>query len=373
MPASGRHRVDGLKKGGLRMGDRTLVAGLTSRQTSYTYNSMNQMTAAGNTTFTYDSNGNTASKTESQNTTNYTWHYENRLTKIDNPSGDDYVYEYDGDGMRVRSGHDSGQGNVWDTCFYYDTGAPLYAYLFESDNAKTMTVAYTLDEDGDLICQRRGGSTYCHVYDELGSTRQLLNSNQATTDSYSYYAFGETRSSSGSTANPFKFVGQEGYCDDASTPFQYLRARYYAPAYGRFLSVDPEAPWSEAYRYVSSSPLTYTDPSGLGKRACHFKCYLIWKIWCTVFGDDCEVGYKLCMDECNGKYKPIEFHCPYPADPNCTTYAGTKECQECCSRELKKCEKKGEKWFTVCNTAYQNCWQKCQGLTPPYPAPKAPD
>lgn len=113
--------------------------------TTYTYNDMNQMLTAGSATFEYDANGNTARKTEGANVTNYTWDYENKLTKIDNPSGDDYVYEYEGDGMRVRGGHDSGGGTVWDTRFYYDTGAPLYSYLFEADDAQNMQVAYTTD------------------------------------------------------------------------------------------------------------------------------------------------------------------------------------------------------------------------------------
>jgi len=171
------------------------------------------------------------------------------------------VYEYDGDGTRVRSGHDSGQGNVWDTRFYYDTAAPLYSYVFESDDAKNMTVAYTIDPYGDLVSQRRNSATYYHLYDRLTSTRQLLDSNQATTDTYSYYAFGEVRTSSGSTTNPFKFVGRLGYYDDPTTDFQYLRARYYAPAYGRLLRRDPLGEDSRDYLY--HSPLAGVDPSGM--------------------------------------------------------------------------------------------------------------
>ncbi len=258
-------------------------------QTSYTYNNMNQMTVAGSASFTYDSNGNTASKTESQATTNYTWHYENRLTKIDNPSGDDYVYEYDGDGMRVRSGHDSGQGNVWDTRFYYDTAAPLYSYLFESDNDKTMTVAYTVGPAGNLVSQRRNNATCYHVYDTLGSTRQLLNSNQAATDTYSYYAFGEVRTSSGSTANPFKFVGRLGYYDDPSTDLQYLRARYYAPALGRFLTTDPIGIAQPDFRYVGSRAVLGVDPSGL---------VTFWQAWCGSKRETClKVYHALYIDK----------------------------------------------------------------------------
>jgi RHS repeat-associated protein len=345
-------------------------------QTSYTYNNMNQMSAAGNITFTYDSNGNTASKTENQATTNYTWNYENALSKIDNPSGDDYVYEYDGDGMRVRSGHDSGQGSVWDTRFYYDTAAPLYSYLFESDNDKNMTVAYTIDPDGNLLSQRRNNATYYHHFDDLGSTRLLTDASQGVTDTYDYFAFGEIQSSTGSTPNPFKFVGQLGYYDDPSTEFQYLRARYYAPAHGRFASVDPAAPWGDAYQYVLNSPAAYCDPSGLGKRACHFWCWVTWKVWCPHFGrgigHDCEVGYKTCMDVCNKKYTPIEFDCPYPCYDGSPGMDKVRACQDCCSRELAKCDKKGEKWHPVCRRAYDNCWAKCEDVKPPWPPPLPP-
>jgi RHS repeat-associated protein len=229
--------------------------------TNYTYNNVNQMTAAGSATFTYDSNGNTASKTESQATTNYNWDYENGLTKIDNPSGDDYVYEYDGDGMRVRSGHDSGQGNVWDTRFYYDAALPLYSYLFESDDAKNMTVAYTIGPAGNLVSHRRSNATYYHHFDALGSTRLLTDASQGVTDTYDYYAFGEIQSSTGSTPNPFKFVGQLGYYDDPATEFQYLRARYYAPAVGRFTSADP-IDSLPGYGYVGNAPASQSDPNG---------------------------------------------------------------------------------------------------------------
>lgn len=51
---------------------------------------------------------------------------------------------------------------------------------------------------------------------------------------------------------------------DAETGFQYLRARYYDPATGQFLTRDPiEAQTREAYGYVGGNPLNETDPTGL--------------------------------------------------------------------------------------------------------------
>lgn len=55
-----------------------------------------------------------------------------------------------------------------------------------------------------------------------------------------------------------------GQYTDAETGFQYLRARYYDPATGQFLTRDPlEAETGEAYGYVRGDPLNRTDPTGL--------------------------------------------------------------------------------------------------------------
>jgi RHS repeat-associated protein len=114
----------------------------------------------------------------------------------------------------------------------------------------------------DILGAAPRGASYDHLYDRLGSTRQLLDSNQATTDTYSYYAFGEVRTSSGSTTNPFKFVGRLGYYDDPSADLQYLRARYYAPGCGRFLTRDPLVARWPSYVYADNSPAGRVDSSG---------------------------------------------------------------------------------------------------------------
>jgi hypothetical protein len=49
----------------------------------------------------------------------------------------------------------------------------------------------------------------------------------------------------------------------------YLRARWYAPGQGRFVSEDPFAGWAElpyslhAYQYAYSNPVRFTDPTGM--------------------------------------------------------------------------------------------------------------
>jgi RHS repeat-associated protein len=65
------------------------------------------------------------------------------------------------------------------------------------------------------------------------------------------------RSSTGSTANAFTFTGEQ---TDASTGLVYLRARWYDPATGRFLSLDP---MGDGYDYAYDNPVAnLTDPTG---------------------------------------------------------------------------------------------------------------
>jgi RHS repeat-associated protein len=62
-----------------------------------------------------------------------------------------------------------------------------------------------------------------------------------------------SRSSTGSTANPFTFTGEQ---TDSNTGLEYLRARYYDSATGRFPSLDP---LGDAY----ANPVRRRRPRGL--------------------------------------------------------------------------------------------------------------
>lgn len=97
--------------------------------------------------------------------------------------------------------------------------------------------------------------------ENLSRERQLTDSAGAITDRYTYDVFGATRSSAGTTANDFRFTGQQ---DDfgANRGLYYLRARSYDPSLGRFLQRDP-LPLANRYAYAGNNPATWTDPTGL--------------------------------------------------------------------------------------------------------------
>ena len=59
-----------------------------------------------------------------------------------------------------------------------------------------------------------------------------------------------------------------GQLEHYSEKWQYYRARYYDPSIGRFISEDPlEFGGGDVnlYAYVGNSPVSYIDPSGLGR------------------------------------------------------------------------------------------------------------
>ncbi len=77
--------------------------------------------------------------------------------------------------------------------------------------------------------------------------------------------FGVEKNINDSDANPFRYCGEYF---DAETGTIYLRARYYDPAIGRFISRDSYAgrksdPLSlNLYTYCQNNPIRYVDPSG---------------------------------------------------------------------------------------------------------------
>jgi RHS repeat-associated protein len=120
--------------------------------------------------------------------------------------------------------------------------------------------------------------------DHLGSVRLITNQNGIKVSAQDYWPFGQeqtpTNQESATFAfnrvDPMKFTGHErdyhgAYNVDNADYLDYMHARVYNPAVGRFLSSDPlverdamSAPhlWNR-YSYVGSNPTSFNDPTGL--------------------------------------------------------------------------------------------------------------
>jgi RHS repeat-associated protein len=105
-----------------------------------------------------------------------------------------------------------------------------------------------------------GTLTYL-VSDRLGSIRGTVNASGSLASSTSYDAWGNPQTAGGLTSNtPFGYAGN--YTDP--TGLTYNIRRYYDPATGQFISVDPLVDQTtQPYSYGADDPIDNIDPSGL--------------------------------------------------------------------------------------------------------------
>jgi RHS repeat-associated protein len=138
--------------------------------------------------------------------------------------------------------------------------------ISELDGTGAVQAVYTNEprQYGGVISQRRGTTSHYHHHDALGSTRFLTDSSGNVTDTYLNDAWGNNVASTGTTVNPFKWVGKYGYYTDDSTGQVYVRARMYQPTIARWCSVDPQGfiDGPNVFVYSNSIPTLRTDPSG---------------------------------------------------------------------------------------------------------------
>ena len=232
------------------VGNRTASLGVSS----YTTNSSNEMTANSNASYTYDSNGNTLTKTDSSGTMTYAWDYENRLTSVTLPASAGTVeFKYDPFGRRIEK--------------ISPTATSIFAYdgdnLVETTSASASEVAsYTQNQGIDqTLAMVRGTTASYYEQDGLGSVTSLTNSAGSVVQTYGYDSFGNATSSSGSLTNFFRYTGREF---DTETNLYFYRARYYDPADGRFVSEDAArfAGGTTFYEYTGNNPIAFIDWSG---------------------------------------------------------------------------------------------------------------
>lgn len=215
---------------------------LAPTTTNYTTNTRNETTAAGSNAYVFDGNG--ATTTQVGQAINWD-SKDNLLTR------NGITYFYDGnETRRAKTGK------------RYVINELSNSVLAETDEVGTYFSYYVYGPTGLLYRPYASPGTAYYHYDFRGSTIALTDDGQNIFRQYQYDAYGKIlqQTSAGSDDNPFRYVGQHGVQYEAPDLY-FMRARYYDPTTGKFLSEDPI--WStNVYNYGSNDPINKFDPDG---------------------------------------------------------------------------------------------------------------
>jgi RHS repeat-associated protein len=248
-------------------GNRLKKVDSAAGETTYTYDELDRLVRSsgsdGTVTYAYDDNGNLIEKVAGDRSTAYEWvnDGENRLVGVEvaDAGGESQIqYRYDPNGIRVAEI----VGGV-ETRFLIDDLRPYAQVLEEYDASGNQQAAYAYGYD--LIGREGGGQKHFYHADGLGSTRVLADESGVRSGLYNYDAFGNLVGQVGGEDNSYLFAGERR---DAETGLDYLRARYYDPMLGRFISADAcegsigDPTSLHDYLYAHANPVVNTDPSG---------------------------------------------------------------------------------------------------------------
>ncbi len=222
----------------------------------------NRMTGMDGWTITYDDAGFIRKRKKGADSLAYTWNALGQLTKVVAP-GYTVTYGYDAFGNRVRK-----SVNGDSTHYIVEDGAVLVELSDSWQPVAKYTYYPGVDQPHSMV---RDGKRYYFLQDAQGNVTGVADSGGVLKNTYHYSPYGEALSGTSETvANPYRFKGREW---DAEARLYFMRARYYDPQIGRFVSDDPIGLEGgiNPTAFVGGEPVNRADPSGL-------LCQLAWDI-----------------------------------------------------------------------------------------------
>nr|WP_285860118.1 MULTISPECIES: RHS repeat-associated core domain-containing protein [Paenibacillus] len=243
-----------------------------TKKNHYTYDKLNRLIGieradGSQRSFSYDTMGNRIILSDSMDKpmnlsgVTYTFSLDGKLRTVDSGSNK-VIISYDANGMRKRK-----------VSYPYGMNSKSYEYRYNLNNE----VIAEVNNDGILLTSYVRGDRllvkkdikadkdYYYLYNGHGDVIQIVDTSGNIVNSYEYDEWGNITNQTEGIANSFKYAGE---IYDEETGLYYLRARYYDPSMGRFISEDSYEgqitnPLSlNLYTYTHNNPLKYIDPSG---------------------------------------------------------------------------------------------------------------
>ena len=274
---------------------------------SYTYDKLNQLQTVTRGEdvwgYTYDNGGNIASVTRNGETEkSYTYGDSEWKDLLTSYNGQTITYDQIGNPLQYRDG----MAFTWQNGRQLATitnGTNSISYTYDASGLRTSKTVNGVTTDyywlnGVLQAQKTGDEYIIFLYDEAGSAYGMILKNGAaeeyyyyvynlqgdvigivdsagnTVVSYSYSAWGEVESVTGTQAST---IGQKNpiryrrYYYDGETGFYYVSSRYYDPEIGRWINADiPETLTADfenfaqynLFAYCFNNPINMSDETG---------------------------------------------------------------------------------------------------------------